>query len=260
MSLITDIYATLLPGKIVDIHVGYSRTAVLAETANGLSCGLAATLANPEFEHRCHPSVRNPGHLLEMSTRELVALAESDSYTEVSIGLAAVNALLPLNFASVEELNAEEYLRRNAFNKNVAMIGHFKFVERLKPDLKALWVLELDPQPGDLPAEQAPEIIPQADVLAVTATTLINHTFEGLIALCKPGTKVILMGPSTPLSPVLFDHGVDLLCGTIVTDPQAVMLGISQGASSHQLHHAGATRLITLEKGLHVTLEKGMPI
>ena len=175
-------------------------------------------------------------------------LADSDSYTEVSIGLAAINALLPVNPSAWVELNAEEYLRRNAENKNVAMVGHFPFIERLRPGLKNLWVLELNPHPGDYPSEAAPEIIPQADVVAITATTLINHTFEGLLALCQPTAKVMLLGPSTPLSPVLFDRGVNLLCGTIVTDPQAAILGISQGSSSHQLHHAGATQLVTLEK------------
>ncbi len=113
-------------------------------------------------------------------------------------------------------------------------------------------MLELDPRDGDIPSEQAPEYIPKADVVAITATTLINHTFEGLLALCKPGTRVMLVGPSTPLSPVLFDKGVDLLCGTIVVDPRAAMLGISQGASSHQLHKAGATMQVTLQKKLPI--------
>ena len=248
MSLISDIQASLLPGKILDVHVGYSRTAVLAETERGLSCGLAATLANPQFMHRCNPSVTKAGHLLEMSTAELVNLAESESYTEVSIGLAAINALVPVDFSDCKELNAEDYLLEYARGKNVAMIGHFPFVDRLKPELANLWVLELDPRPGDIPSEQAPDYLPKADVVAITATTLINHTLEGLLALCKTSTRVMLLGPSTPMSPVLFDHGVDLLCGTIVTDPRTVMLGISQGASSHQMHHAGATRQITLEK------------
>lgn len=248
MGLISDIYSTLLPGKIVGVHVGYSRTAVLADTSKGLSCGLAASMANNEFNHRCTPSVQNAGHLLEMNTKDLVFLAESESNTEVSIGLAAINALVPIDASAGVELNAEVYLQQQAAGKNVAMVGHFPFVDRLKPQLKNLWVLELNPAPGDLPAEKAAEYIPRADVVAITATTLINHTLEGLLALCKPGTKVMLLGPSTPLSPVLFDHGVHLLCGTIVTDPQAAMLGISQGASSHQLHHAGATRQITLEK------------
>ena len=58
----------------------------------------------------------------------------------------------------------------------------------------------------------------------------------------------MLLGPSTPLSPVLFEKGVDLLCGTIITDPTAAMLAISQGASSHQLHVDGITKLVTLKK------------
>ena len=248
MSLISDIYSNLLPGKITGVHVGYSRTAVLAETSRGLSCGLAASMANNEFSHRCTPSVQNAGHLLEMSTRDLVLLAESESNTEVSIGLAAINALVPIDASAGVELNAEIYLQKQAAGKNVAMVGHFPFVDRLKPALKNLWVLELNPGPDDLPAEKASEYIPRADVVAITATTLINHTLEGLLALCRKETKVMILGPSTPLSPVLFDHGVSLLCGTIVLDSQVAMLGISQGASSHQLHHAGATRQITLEK------------
>ncbi len=248
MTLISDIQASLLPGKILDVHVGYSRTAVLVETERGLSCGLAATLANPQFMHRCNPSVEKAGHLLKMSTTELVNLAESESYTEVSIGLAAINALVPMDFSTAVELNAEVYLRDHARGKNVAMIGHFPFVDQLKPELANLWVLELDPRPGDIPSEQAPDYLPKADVVAITATTLINHTLEGLLALCQPSTLVMLLGPSTPMSPVMFEHGVDLLCGTIVTDPRAAMLGISQGASSHQLHHAGATRQVTLKK------------
>ncbi|MRR29075.1 hypothetical protein EG834_01770 [bacterium] len=256
MTLSSDIFTSLLPGKIIDIHVGYSRTAVLAETTRGLSCGLAATLANPAFMHRCNPSVANAGHLLEMSTAELVNLAESDSYTEVSIGLAAINALVPINPADCVELNAEVYLREHAMHKNVALVGHFPFVERLKPDLNNLWVLELDPRDGDIPAELAPEYIPKADVVAITATTLINHTFEGLLALCRPESRVMVLGPSTPLSPVLFDKGVDLLCGTIVTDPKAAFLGISQGASSHQLHEAGATMQVTLQRKLPIPVTR----
>ena len=44
MSLISDISKTLLPGKIISVQVGYYRTAVMAETDRGITCGLAATL------------------------------------------------------------------------------------------------------------------------------------------------------------------------------------------------------------------------
>ena len=248
MSLIAEITATLLPGKILGVQVGFTRTAVLAETAKGLSCGLAATFSSPGFDHRLRPSVKDAGHLLEMSTDEILALTSSPSQTEVSIGLAAMNALLPLDFKNEIEINAEDYLRQYARDKNIAMVGHFVFVESLRPDVKNLWVLELNPQPGDIDASRAVEFIPQADLVVITATTLINGTLDALLALCKPHSRVMLLGPSTPISPVLFENGIDLLCGTIVTNPQAVMLGISQGASSHQLKQEGHLRRVTLQK------------
>jgi len=68
-----------------------------------------------------------------------------------------------------------------------------------------LWVLERRPVEGDLPAEMAAEVLPQADVAAITGTSLINHTFEGLMKLCRPDALVIVLGPTAPLSPVLFD-------------------------------------------------------
>jgi uncharacterized protein (DUF4213/DUF364 family) len=61
----------------------------------------------------------------------------------------------------------------------------------------------LEPKEGDFPAEAAPEIIPQADIVAITAMTLVNKTFDGLMKLRRPNAEVVLIGPSTPLSPNL---------------------------------------------------------
>lgn len=43
------------------------------------------------------------------------------------------------------------------------------------------------------------EIIPQADVVAIIAMTLLNGTFDTLIALCRPGVPTLIVGPTTPL-------------------------------------------------------------
>lgn len=240
---------SLLPGKILAVQVGPARTAVLAETDDGIRCGLAATLCNPEFDHKIHPSVREAGDLHKMKSTDLAGLAESSSFTEVAIGLATINALLPRNPDQWADVHAEEYLLEHGANKNVAVVGHFPFVDRLRSVAKNLWVLELNPREGDLPAESAPKVIPQSDVVAITATTLINKTFQGLIELCQPQARVILVGPSTPLSPIMYDYGVDVLSGTIVTDPQTVMTGIGQGICFHQLRQKKAVRLVTIQKG-----------
>jgi uncharacterized protein (DUF4213/DUF364 family) len=132
-------------------------------------------------------------------------------------------------------------------HKRVALIGHFTFVDELRSQLDSLTVLEQKPQPGDLPAEAAPEVLPFADVVAITGMTLTNHTLEGLLALCSRNALVMILGPSTPLSPLLFDHGVSLLSGVIVTDIDAVLRSLLQGANFRQIRKAGA-RLVTVVK------------
>lgn len=248
MTLASRLQQAILPGRILSVQVGYSKTAVLAETEDGIRCGLAATLSNPELMHHSQPAVRQAGHLHEMDYTELAALIESSSFTEMSIGLATINALLPRTPERWEALKAVDYLIQNHAGKNVAMIGHFPFIPSLEPHVNHLWVLELNPREGDLPAQAAPDILPQADVVAMTATTLINKTFDDMMALCRPDVTIIMIGASTPLSPVLYEFGVQILCGAIVTDPQATVFGISQGISTHQLRQAGYVRQVTMRK------------
>jgi uncharacterized protein (DUF4213/DUF364 family) len=56
---------------------------------------------------------------------------------------------------------------------------------------------------------------------------------------------VLLLGPTTPLSPVLFDHGVHILSGAVVTDVEGVLRTVGQGGNFRQVHRAGV-RLVTM--------------
>lgn len=190
--------------------------------------------------------MREAGRLSERSGRDLAELLRSDSLLERAIGMAALNALLPLpDQAACGELNAEEVIAQRGAGKAVALIGHFPFVPRLRERVGRLSVLELRPHGDDLPASAAPEVIPQADVLAITGTTLINGTFAGLMALRRPDALVLVLGPTTPLSPILFDYGIHLVSGAVVENIPAVLRAVSQGANFRQVHQAGV-RLVTL--------------
>ena len=107
-----------------------------------------------------------------------------------------------------------------------------------------LWVLELNPVEGEYPAQAAPDLIPQADMVAMTASTLINHTMDGLLGLCRPDATVMILGPSTPLSPRLFSYGVNILAGTRVVDEAAVLRTVGQGASFQQVE---GVRLVAIQ-------------
>ena len=149
----------------------------------GWRCGLAATQMPAEHEG---PTVADAGRLIEHTGLELAGLIRSSSSTEASIGLAAINALLPPSPTSWGNVNAGELLADLGAGKRVAVVGHFPFVDDLRERVGVLSVLELHPRPGDLPASAAAEVVPEADVLAITATTLLNHTFDGLMALRRP--------------------------------------------------------------------------
>jgi uncharacterized protein (DUF4213/DUF364 family) len=131
----------------------------------------------------------------------------------------------------------------------VALIGHFPFVERLKTRVGKLTVLELNPQPGDLPVSMAAEVLPTAKVVAITGMTLLNHTLDGLLKMCAPDALVILLGPSVPLDPLLFDMGIDILCGSVVTSVDPVLAAVRQGATFRQVHRAGVRLVTTTRPG-----------
>ena len=247
MDIFNDLISSLPEGKVVEVVIGLSWTAVVVEVAGRRSCGLASTLHRTEHEHAARPAVRDAGRLERWSTRRLAALISSDSLPERSVGLATINALLPRPKNQVD-LFAEEYIARQGSESRVALIGHFPFVESLRPKVRELWVLELQQKGGDLPAAAGPEVIPQADILAITSTTLINHIFEDVFQYRKPGAKVMLLGPSTPLAPRLFEIGIHVLSGSIVEQPETVLPLIRQGANFRQMKTQGGIRLVTLEK------------
>jgi len=245
LEIFNKLISSLPEGRIVSVDIGLFWTAVVVETNGVRHCGLSASLSNCEFEHARLPAVEEAGRLEHRSALELAKLVYSKSYTEAGVGLAVINALLsPIE--NSEDLAAEDYIARQGVDSKVALIGHFPFVSKLKNQVKKLWVLELNPKEDDLPASAAPEIIPQADILAITASTLINHTFDGIFNMRKPGAKVLLLGPSTPLSPVLFQYGIDVLSGSIVEDIDTVLPLVRQAATYRQIRSHGV-RLVTIE-------------
>ncbi len=227
------------------ILVGAFWTAVVLDTEPA-RCGLASTLRAEGGGP--WPPVTEPGRLQQRSGRQLAELLRSERILEASIGMAAFNALLQVDETALTEINADEIILERGAGRRVAIVGHFPFIERVRAEAAECWVLERHPGAGDLPAEQAAEVLPQADVVALTGTSLINHTFEELMALCRPDAFVLLLGPSAPLTAKLFEIGVNAISGTRVYDPEVVLYSVSQGATFRQIKRGGGLRLLTWVK------------
>jgi uncharacterized protein (DUF4213/DUF364 family) len=246
VTIASEILSSLPEGRLVEVRLGLHWTAVVAEVAGELRCGLASTQSEAR-PHGSEPEIPAPGELERMSAGDLAAWVESEFPLRRSLGAAAVNALLPRPALPWHSLNGEEVIARLGAGKSVAVVGHFPFVDRLRERVGRLWVLERRPGPRDEPEEAAATLLPQADVVALTGATFVNGTLEALLALCRPGGRVLVLGPSTPLSPVLYAHGVDVLSGAIVEAPEPVVRAVSQGAGFHQIHALGV-RLITVAR------------
>jgi uncharacterized protein (DUF4213/DUF364 family) len=239
-TLIEDVYA--LPGldevRAVDVRVGPFWTVV--QTTVG--AGIASTMAGEARPHEGVP-VRRAGTLHRMETRELVELVRSDSITEKAVGLATINALLGVPRGRVTEEKALTLLERKCRDRRAAMIGRFPFAERLRQSCGELWVFERDHRlgPRDHSAEELPTLLPQAEVVAVTATAVLNNTIDTIMPHIAPGSWTMMLGPSTPMCPALLGCGFDVLCGTVVDDVEAVLAAASQGGVTKQI--GGVRRL-----------------
>jgi uncharacterized protein (DUF4213/DUF364 family) len=246
---------TPLNGNVREVLIGLHWTAVVVEANGERRCGLASTLSPP---HHIHGVVDVPeaGRLVDMDGPALLELAKSERPLLAGVGVATINALLRPDPEQLLDRNAEAVIAAQGAGKKVALIGHFPFVERLRTRVGELWVLEQNPQPGDLPAASASELLPQADIVAITGTTLVNHTLDKLLAYCAPQAAVILLGPSTPLSPLLFDRkqggGIDILCGSVVFDIDPVLQVIGQGGNFRQVRRAGVRTVTMARPGLQL--------
>lgn len=243
MKLFDEILATTSGGEVVDVRVGMNWTAVVVSVDGTRRCGLAATLSG-FHEHSGEPQIPQAGTLVGRSTSELVADLQAPNSPQMSLAMATLNALLPPP-STMQAQNAMQLIASRGQGKHVVLVGHFPFVDALRSKVGHLSVIDEHPLEGDYPADAAPDILPQANFIAITGMVLMNGTFESLMALCPPGVEVMLLGPSTPLSPVLFEYGIRILAGAWVENTAAVLRTVGQGGNFRQVHHAGV-RLLTM--------------
>lgn len=128
--------------------------------------------------------------------------------------------------------------------KRVAVIGHFPDLDKLASTCQ-LTILERRLQIGDTPDPAAEYLLPEQDIVIMTSSTLINKTAPRLLELSKDAVTIML-GPSTPLSPVLFEMGVDMISGLIVEDEENVLRCVKEGGGMRTFRNA--VRYVNLAK------------
>ncbi len=146
-------------------------------------------------------------------------------------GMSAINCSLNLGGFQplVTQLDAKpnqanlavfDYFLPQLSGKKVVVVGHYPGIEHYV-DTYGWQVLERMPQSGDYPDPAVEYLLPEADWVFLSASTLVNKTFPRLASLAESATTV-LMGPTLPWLPELHRFGIDYLAGVSVVDPQAL--------------------------------------
>ena len=157
-----------------------------------------------------------------LALKELAQAAKSWNLTESGFGMAAINAFYNTPERLVA-LNAYEPFDNYCTDgvdlrgKHIGVVGHLNMPRSVYEQAASVRILERNAQPGDYPDSACDWLIPQCDVVIMTASTLVNKTLPHLLELSK-NAYTILAGPSCPMCPGLLDFGIDRIAGLVITD------------------------------------------
>ena len=237
---IFDRLSGLMPddAQILDVSVGIFWTFVQTQYGSAISATAHRWIEDP-------PGALIPqaGNLVGMRVREILPLYDSASLSARSLA----NAALAASFSHEAMTGQRDYRRgqdlledlckSDQTLRRIALIGHFHFADELRKLGHTLDVYEMEGrcEDGDIPNSQIPELLPLADIVVMTSSTMVTHSTEDILRCSRADAKKLIVGPTVPVHPVLWEYGFDAVCASVVTDPVQVSLGARQGGNHKQL-------------------------
>jgi uncharacterized protein (DUF4213/DUF364 family) len=199
------------------------------------------------------------GRLSSRPVRDYLDDLDNENILRRTLAIAALNALSascwdrqkPVDYLLETGVDSFDTVELHPGEKTVVVGALVPMLKKLLAVQADFRVLEQDPatlkpheMPYYLPPERAAEVVPEADILIITGVTILNGTLSGLLALAKPGARIILTGPTASMLPgAFFARGVSVLGGILVTKPDALLDILSEGGSGYHFFGKYAERL-----------------
>ena len=189
-------------------------------------------------------------NLFEVADRRV----DSESWQERSICAAAMSALSQpfVTPSSLEKRGFEappenpDFTSRLKPDDIAVIVGYGGGVSRSMGRCRELHVLDMRSResilatlitergieyaPGEVtlhPAEESESVMGRATAVSITGSTLVNGTFDSLMAQCRNARLVTVYGASAGFIPdIMMDRGVHMIHASRITDPAAFEAGI----------------------------------
>jgi uncharacterized protein len=213
---------------VTDIYVGANWMLALVNDAAGVAS--TPKQISPESRFQIgHHALNEPAH-------EFARLLFSDDETTAAIGLAVLNALNQPDESRLTKADAADWLSMQCAGKHIAIFGRFPFIEdEIRPFARKVTIFEQTPQNNESSSAEIASLLPEAEIVAITGSTIINHTIDTILPHVQPGSMVVMLGPSTPLNERLFECGIDALFGVRVADVEQVRESVLEGAGFQKI-------------------------
>lgn len=176
---------------------------------------------------------------------EFIKLFDSSDVLLNALGTSAINACVnDGNYESGDVMEAVSLSEDDV----MGMIGYFDpMVMKIKKQVKALYIFEKEktlttwPQKV-LSPDEIPQMLPKCNVLLISATTVMNKTFDDILKYANT-KRIILLGPSTPMLPEAFPE-VKVFGGTTVN--VEALKTIAHGGGTRNLYKAHVGKKVIL--------------
>lgn len=158
---------------------------------------------------------------------------------EVSIAMACINSCLPKP-DKILTGNVFDILYKEVKKSKTAFIGHFPRAEKWRREGLDISIIELIPRPGDIRWDESESALENSDIVFITGVTFLNKTFKEVIEKTPNAKYRVLMGPSAPVVPELFDYGIQILGGTYIEDEELALKYWQRGGAGMRKAPKGA--------------------
>jgi len=256
-----EIYDLLLdktrsPETIQEILIGLTWTLARVGDSSGLAM-------SPHSQTRTLPW---SGTLVGKSLAELSPWIRSWNSYEAVVAMAAINAKLNQNNAALvaqsvvldtpqfANLAVFEHFLPRLLGKKVMIVGRYPHLEQYAKQFN-FHVLERNPTGDDLPDPACEYLLPEAEWVFLTASSIPNKTFPRLVELSQ-NAHIVLIGPTAPWLTELADFGIEFLAAVDIATPDKLRQTVAEGGGVRIFENGARYHIFDLKQGELITLKQ----
>jgi uncharacterized protein (DUF4213/DUF364 family) len=206
--------------------------------------GLSANL--PETKSKTCTVFKGAGKLTGSKAGEILEMVKKGDLLSRSICLSVINALASLNAQG----HAGDVLKKISIipGEKITMVGLIEPVaEKLSSSGALIDAFDnaKEGSPFLRPKEEMEDCLAHADVVFITATTLINNILGEILGHIEHAREVVLMGPSTPMVRDIFTPTkITWLAGSHVINADKAFTIVMEGGGTRPLLATAAEKII----------------